>query len=392
MPEIIEDWVRRGQNNDIERKSLRQYKVLTPNYHELVSAGVRLPVNDYSLVLDHWHSQEQQVKYISNKYGDTVFIENENLAPYGVITGLPTIGSPGDVSLNIINKLNEYELNLAMLWFERRDTFRTVASRSLQLYRSVKHIRRGKWKKAADELGMTLSQRQKKRLNRNRLDQFSDNWLEFRYGWTPILYDVYNAAGLISTGLNDGEDIFKIHSSDSVSSAGSADGLSFQYPNRGETWNLQGSYDLENSARAGVWFKVTDPTERFIEALGLTNPALIAWELVPFSFVIDWFAPIGDNLRKLTAFNGLSFIDGYYSSLSRSRVSLSNAILYGRYAREEWTGCSHIEEKVTFIRTKLHSFDALSSYNPFETENGLNAIRALDSVSLIQGLTKRRTR
>lgn len=33
------------------------------------------------------------------------------------------------------------------------------------------------------------------------------------------------------------------------------------------------------------------------EALGLSDPTSTAWELVPFSFVIDWVLPIGDWLR-----------------------------------------------------------------------------------------------
>lgn len=30
------------------------------------------------------------------------------------------------------------------------------------------------------------------------------------------------------------------------------------------------------------------------QLLGLTNPELVAWELVPYSFVADWFIPLGD--------------------------------------------------------------------------------------------------
>jgi hypothetical protein len=39
-------------------------------------------------------------------------------------------------------------------------------------------------------------------------------------------------------------------------------------------------------------------------SLGLTNPALVAWELVPFSFVVDWALPIGDWLSSLDAMLG----------------------------------------------------------------------------------------
>jgi hypothetical protein len=39
--------------------------------------------------------------------------------------------------------------------------------------------------------------------------------------------------------------------------------------------------------------------------LGFTNPANVIWELVPFSFVVDWFYPIGNYLNLLTASEGI---------------------------------------------------------------------------------------
>lgn len=33
------------------------------------------------------------------------------------------------------------------------------------------------------------------------------------------------------------------------------------------------------------------------QLLGLQDPELVAWELVPFSFVCDWFIPIGNYLQ-----------------------------------------------------------------------------------------------
>jgi hypothetical protein len=34
--------------------------------------------------------------------------------------------------------------------------------------------------------------------------------------------------------------------------------------------------------------------------LGLINPAVVAWELVPFSFLVDWFIPVGKFLDSWT--------------------------------------------------------------------------------------------
>jgi len=46
---------------------------------------------------------------------------------------------------------------------------------------------------------------------------------------------------------------------------------------------------------------------------GLINPATVVWELVPFSFVVDWFAPVGNTLDALTSGVGLESNGGWTS-------------------------------------------------------------------------------
>jgi hypothetical protein len=53
--------------------------------------------------------------------------------------------------------------------------------------------------------------------------------------------------------------------------------------------------------------------------LGLTNPVSLAWELLPFSFVVDWAWPLGDYFSNLDALYGWE-IRGYsQSNLTRAR-------------------------------------------------------------------------
>lgn len=51
----------------------------------------------------------------------------------------------------------------------------------------------------------------------------------------------------------------------------------------------------------------------FASSLGLDNPALIAWELTPLSFVFDWFINVGDFLTGLTP-RGVAFVSGSIST------------------------------------------------------------------------------
>jgi hypothetical protein len=48
-------------------------------------------------------------------------------------------------------------------------------------------------------------------------------------------------------------------------------------------------------------------------SIGLLNPLTIAWEVLPFSFVVDWFVNIGDCIAEAGAFNGVTILDGGFS-------------------------------------------------------------------------------
>jgi len=55
-----------------------------------------------------------------------------------------------------------------------------------------------------------------------------------------------------------------------------------------------------------------------VSQLGLVNPAEIVWEMMPYSFIADWFVPIGPWIGSLTADIGYTFKGGSYSVISRS--------------------------------------------------------------------------
>lgn len=49
---------------------------------------------------------------------------------------------------------------------------------------------------------------------------------------------------------------------------------------------------------------------RTLNRAGLVNPVSLAWELVPFSFCVDWIIPVGETLDAFTAPIGLEFQGG----------------------------------------------------------------------------------
>jgi len=61
----------------------------------------------------------------------------------------------------------------------------------------------------------------------------------------------------------------------------------------------------------GSSFSISDSLKRQAATLGFTNPKNVAWELLPLSFVVDWFLPIGQWLSGLAALDGLVLKESY---------------------------------------------------------------------------------
>lgn len=76
------------------------------------------------------------------------------------------------------------------------------------------------------------------------------------------------------------------------------------------------TYKFESVHKAWVslYYGLTNANLAEFSSLGLINPLEIIWELVPYSFVVDWFLPVGNWLSSMTADAGFTFQGG---SLSR---------------------------------------------------------------------------
>lgn len=109
--------------------------------------------------------------------------------------------------------------------------------------------------------------------------RLSNNWLELQFGWLPLISDVWNSLDAFRTSLK-------------------TRGSTVKSTSRGKTANGRNS--------AGYIATVKNPALYSLTQLGLTNPLVVAWELVPFSFLIDYFINIGDTLKDVTSGLGVS--------------------------------------------------------------------------------------
>lgn len=146
---------------------------------------------------------------------------------------------------------------------------------------------------------------------------FANLWLEYQYGWRPLLSDIYGSCEEIADTFYAPK-MLRI-SATSREDIDQKDNVDMSIPHE------RVSRTIRN--RSHVVFMFSEPTEwtNVLSRTGLSNPAHLAWELMPYSFVIDWIVPVGDYLSNLDATVGLNFVKG--STTTRQTIELTSRIV-----------------------------------------------------------------
>lgn len=140
--------------------------------------------------------------------------------------------------------------------------------------------------------------------------------LAIRYGWAPLLDDTYNAAEFLAHYLS-----VPLEARYKVSRVYNKKGDAFIYQgyypypagnNSLPYYGTKTAWTRVDKLRLVVWVR-ENPS--LIAQLGLNDPSLAVWEKIPFSFVADWFIPIGAWLgaRGITSLVKGKYVQSYFS-------------------------------------------------------------------------------
>lgn len=195
----------------------------------------------------------------------------------------------------------------------------------------------------------------------------SDAWLQYSYGWKPLAGDIHDAQQQVHRELAKGLII--------------AAKRGQNYEEEVTLNDLPGDYNEVQKIRHRVicqlGAKIDNPSLVYLNTFGLINPASIAWELVPWSFAVDWFIPVGKTLEACTATVGLDFYGGRVTE--HREYTMVRKFVTGR--RTPWRVCEnegyYEEQGFGFQRTALTSFPAPALYadlTPYSTTRALNAL------------------
>lgn len=212
----------------------------------------------------------------------------------------------------------------------------------------------------------------------------SNLWLEFRYGLMPLFYDIKSVM----------EDFMRVHKKIAkIQRFSAGHGKLVQvsdifYPS--SYFQLEVTAVLQRRHRWGVIYQDTGTYATFnngllipvkdwqTAALALINPAEVAWELTPYSFVVDWFVNVGDMLEQIgQLYRHVDVVDGFdrkdvklksvsvrviAPSADSASFELRRAeLLHGFYSRVHTVAFPQISPQLdTEIRSVKHVIDSLA--------------------------------
>lgn len=248
-------------------------------------------------MIDNWYQYEK------------TYLEREvfRTGTISVVSGVSPAGRPSHVSqsmrdralLDCLLKVKDEKFNMALMIAEMNKSVDLIATSLTRLYRGYAAARRGRWADVPRNLGCPPLRRP------SRAKDTGGRWLEYQYGWMPLLSDISGAVDTVVNGFVREPRISAVRV------------LREDLPQVAPSTQVVGGYPWVSThnvrgfrlVKVRLDFKV-DGVAADLSRFGLLNPLAVAWELVPFSFLVDWVLPIGDFLNALDATSGLTFIGG----------------------------------------------------------------------------------
>lgn len=202
--------------------------------------------------------------------------------------------------------------------------------------------------------------------------RLSNDFLMFQFGLRPLMSDIFSTLEILASKSYDVESYYTVRSQGKHTT-------SYKTGTKIIT--------VTTKCRFVVDYNVDNKLLATLHSIGLVNPLEIAWEMLPWSFVVDWFLPLGAWIHHLETNTGLTFKRGTKSTTVRSEYSqpyrqiTNNLTGYpAGYGKKEMIGRSVAvaEKKVRVLLTQPPDLMFPSMKNPF------SAYHLAEAVALIR--------
>lgn len=278
-------------------------------------------------------------------------------------------------------KIKDQKVDLSVAAAELHKSVAMLASTATSVYRMYRAVRKGDFLAFTRELKPGTVRRPPPK-GWSTKDPAS-RWLELQYGWFPLISDVVGTADWLNTSPA-AQLTFR--------STGSAvEEFSHLLDHKTTNRPAQSVITGKRVSKCVVHWQMEDYRKHRNAQGGLINPLTVAWELIPFSFVVDWFLPIGNWLQTFDATRGTAFISG-------TQTRFINAAITGACSVRAYTPKVLVPQSYTSSMESLLYGGCLGvsrsiyAKYPFALpyfKNPLSATHVANAIALARGLRPR---
>jgi hypothetical protein len=271
--------------------------------------------------------RDQVANHVSATTGMTGVRESVDSVPCGGNLTVKNVNAPGGTMTQTVSGFATENRYLPLTDFHQNPTIGTSSAQNQAMSKAFKQVRQaqismsggvflGELREAAhmlrhpakalrDHLGEYVKKlsRAKKLKPKKWLDTLSQTWLESSFGWRPFVNDLEDAMKAYQEVQKGAEAEYR-----SIRAVGKADGLVSQLLNDGfapiGNFRWLGNKVVKDYAICVIRgevkrLAVTTAADK-ARVFGLTPGEFLptAWELVPWSFLVDYFTNIGDIIEN----------------------------------------------------------------------------------------------
>lgn len=215
-------------------------------------------------------------------------------------TSVPFPGARNKAWRKLVDHVRSGPASLGESLAEGHKALSMIGKRATQMYHAYSALRKGNFRGFLRELSIGPYRKHKNWI-RSPISQASSLWLEYSFGWKPLVKDIYDGCTTLSKPVPGNQ----YHGSGRES-------YEYDYPHE--------RFATTGICLMGAFVYVDSPNAYLLQELGVANPIQIAWNLLPMSFLADWVFDINTFLGALTDFVGCGVRRPYTVYFTKGQV------------------------------------------------------------------------
>lgn len=265
-------------------RSEQGYPIVSVGHYQTGYRGDR-DARGQLILSDHGHYYRHQVNTSYTASRAEAAAETPGVSEIAFVDNLPNSireSAKSETYARLRGKLYQGSAALGVTFASVQQSREMISKRYEQLSLSATQLERS--------LAKTVA---KRRVSRS----LADSYLEWVFGWKPAFADIH-AAVITVCQLSTVQGRIR-------ASTVKADVLQQNW--RRNYFSITERTAIQYRCTRSAGYRVVNPNVWLAERAGLLNPAAVAWDLVPWSFVVNMIVNTGQLVQSVTDFAGLEF-------------------------------------------------------------------------------------